>query len=80
MNPSEARALPADARLAWLEIDLAAIRHNYRIFRQRTGASTAVFAVVKADAYGHGAVDTARALAAEGVGTLPFAAQPSAQE
>ena len=80
MNPSEARALPADARLAWLEIDLAAIRHNYRIFRRRAGASTVVFAVVKADAYGHGAVDTARALAAEGVDRLCVARMEEALE
>ncbi|KAA6185054.1 alanine racemase [Thiohalocapsa marina] len=45
-------------------IDLAAIRHNYRYAKQLAPASRAV-AVIKANAYGHGAVAVARTLAAE---------------
>jgi len=41
-------------------IDLDALRHNYFIARQRHGGR--VFAVVKANAYGHGAIACARAL------------------
>jgi alanine racemase len=41
-------------------IDLAALRGNIRALRARTG-SAAVMSVVKADAYGHGAVPCARA-------------------
>lgn len=52
---------------AWLEIDLGAIRHNLRMLRQTVGDSTKIIPVVKADAYGHGAVPVARALADEGV-------------
>jgi alanine racemase len=48
------------------EINLQALRHNYRVLRSRLPPSAAVFAVVKADAYGHGAVPVARALAEEG--------------
>ncbi len=55
-------SLPSESYLSWAEIDLAAIRHNYRIFRQHIDPATKVFAVIKADAYGHGAVETARAL------------------
>lgn len=47
----------------YAKIDLDAILHNYRAIRQHTGAS--VMAVVKADAYGHGAVPVARALEPE---------------
>ncbi|ENO87146.1 alanine racemase [Thauera linaloolentis] len=47
-------------------IDLAALRHNYRLARARHGASA--LAVIKANAYGHGAVRCARALAAEADG------------
>lgn len=47
-------------------IDLAALRHNYRLARQRHGGRA--LAVVKANAYGHGAVACARALAAEADG------------
>lgn len=45
-------------------VDLAAIRHNYRYAKHLAHGSRAV-AVVKADAYGHGAVAVAKALAAE---------------
>lgn len=47
-------------------IDLQALRHNYRFARQLTGARA--LAVVKADAYGHGAVRCALALEAEADG------------
>ncbi|MFD2838575.1 alanine racemase [Azotobacter vinelandii] len=47
-------------------IDLAALRHNYRLARELGGARA--LAVVKADAYGHGAVRCARALEAEADG------------
>ena len=47
-------------------IDLAALRHNYRLAREVTGARA--LAVVKADAYGHGAVVCARALEGEADG------------
>ena len=48
-------------------VSLDAIASNYRLIRDRVGASRAVYAVVKADAYGHGAPAVARRLAAEGV-------------
>lgn len=41
-------------------VDLAAIRHNVRVLRERV-APAEFMAVVKADAYGHGAVPVARA-------------------
>ncbi|MEK1906430.1 MAG: alanine racemase, partial [Pseudomonas sp.] len=44
-------------------IDLQALRHNYRLAREVSGAKA--LAVVKADAYGHGAVRCAQALAAQ---------------
>jgi alanine racemase len=43
----------------WVEIDLGAIEANARAFRRHTGVE--VMAVVKANAYGHGAVPAARA-------------------
>ena len=45
-----------------VEIDLAALRHNYNEIRRVTSPDTEIMAVVKADAYGHGAVRCARAL------------------
>ncbi len=47
-------------------IDLDALRHNYRLARELSGAKA--LAVVKADAYGHGAVRCAQALEAEADG------------
>ena len=45
-------------------IDLEALRHNYRLASERAGAAQAM-AVVKADGYGHGIAEVARALADE---------------
>jgi alanine racemase len=47
-------------------IDLCALRHNYQLARQTTGAKA--LAVIKADAYGHGAVRIAQALEGEADG------------
>ena len=44
------------------EIDLAAIADNLDLLRQTVGGDVAIWGVVKADAYGHGAVAVARAL------------------
>lgn len=51
------------ARPARARIDLSAIRHNYRLAKQISGTKAA--AIVKANAYGHGAVKVASALAAD---------------
>ncbi|NDV12039.1 alanine racemase [Crenobacter caeni] len=45
-----------------LDIDLSAIRHNYLVSRAQTSAGR-TYAVIKADAYGHGSLEVARALA-----------------
>lgn len=47
-------------------VDLSALRHNYRLARKSGGQRA--LAVLKADAYGHGAVRCAQALAAEADG------------
>jgi alanine racemase len=59
---------------AWAEIDLDALGHNLHAIRRRTGNAVATMLVVKADAYGHGAVAVAHhalrcGVAALGVGT-----------
>jgi alanine racemase len=43
----------------WAEIDLAALRHNLGVIRRATGPRVRILAVVKADAYGHGALPVA---------------------
>lgn len=42
--------------LTWAEIDLKALSHNYQIVMKLSG-SRRVIPVIKADAYGHGAVE-----------------------
>ena len=46
----------------WAEISLGAIEHNYRAMRQRLRSGTRYMGVVKANAYGHGAVRVSRLL------------------
>ncbi len=58
----------------WAEIDVGAVRHNASLLR-RAAAPAALCAVVKADAYGHGAVAVARA-ALEGGATWLAVATP----
>jgi alanine racemase len=56
------RAAPADAvRPTRAEVNLEALRHNLRIVR-RQAATSRVWAVLKADGYGHGAPAVARTL------------------
>ncbi len=54
-------------RPAWIEIDGTALRRNLAAFRQLLGGLSGFMGIVKANAYGHGAVPVARLLAAEGV-------------
>ena len=54
------------ARPTVAEIHLSALRHNVRTIRSLLPPSVSIFAVVKADAYGHGAVPVARTLREEG--------------
>jgi alanine racemase len=46
----------------WAEIDRSSLRHNAAVVRERIGSAD-LLAVVKADAYGHGLIGVARALA-----------------
>lgn len=60
---------------ARVTVDLDAIAHNVRILRERVGGAE-LMAVVKADAYGHGLVPSARAALAGGACALGVA-QPT---
>ena len=46
----------------WAEIDLDALAYNYRVLRNWMGSASRFLGVVKADAYGHGAVEVSRTL------------------
>ena len=56
------RTVKFEGRPVWAEVSLAAIRHNLRVIRRHIGRGRKVLAVVKANAYGLGAVSVSRAL------------------
>ncbi len=67
-------------RAAWIEIDLAALRENFAPIKALLPADTPVVAVVKANAYGHGAVRVAKTLLACGAARLAVATLDEALE
>lgn len=60
-------------RAAWAEIDLGALRQNYRSIKSCIRGGARLCAVVKADAYGHGAVECAKVAVGEGADYLAVA-------
>jgi len=66
------RPAPSPHR-AWVEVDHDALRHNLGVLRGLAGEGTAVIGVVKANAYGHGAVEVATSLVMGGVERLAVA-------
>lgn len=62
-----------DSRPTFAEIDLAALRHNFRVIRSSVPQHTEILAVVKADAYGHGFMDISRELERLGVNAFGVA-------
>lgn len=57
-------------RLAWAEVDLSAIKENINKVQDFIGPKVAVMAVVKANAYGHGAVEVSKAAITAGAKML----------
>ena len=60
-------------RYHFCEIDLAAIRHNVGVMKSHIAGDARFLAVVKADAYGHGAVPVAKAALEAGADMLAVA-------
>ncbi len=73
--------IPAvDKRWSWVEVDLSAIHHNVLSVKQTLGHGTKLMAVVKSDAYGHGAVPCSRSALAAGADQLGVATVDEAVE
>ena len=53
-------------RPTWAEVSLGTLRQNFRAVQRHVSTAVTICAIVKADAYGHGAVECARALEEEG--------------
>lgn len=60
----------AATRPTWAEVSLANLRYNFRTIQDYVGRNVSICAVVKAYAYGHGAVECSRALEQEGASWL----------
>lgn len=74
------RNVTNDKSRTWAEIDLQALEFNFRQIKSLLKKSTRVMAVVKADAYGHGAVNCAKPLLDAGADYLAVATVAEAVE
>jgi len=69
-----------NAHRVWAEVDLDAVTRNLAVIRRRAGPQTRIMFVVKADAYGHGAVALAHHALRCGVGALGVGSSAEALE
>ncbi|WP_430788638.1 alanine racemase [Virgibacillus flavescens] len=67
-------------RPTWVEVDLDAIEHNIKQMKQMLSPNSNIFAVVKANGYGHGAVEIARTALRAGAEALAVALLEEALE
>jgi alanine racemase len=65
--PMAPEKIQFEGRPVWAEVSLAAIGHNLRLIRRQVGPKRKILAVVKANAYGLGAVEISKFLAEKGV-------------
>ncbi len=69
-----------DLKRTWAEISLDNLEHNYRRIREIAGSSVKFLGVVKADAYGHGALRISKTLAKLGADYLAVSSLDEAEE
>ena len=67
-------------RRTWAEIDLDALAHNYKTLCAHIGPNVKFLGVVKADGYGHGAVQVSRVLEKLGADYLAVSSIDEAME
>jgi len=67
------KTAPRNGRPVWAEVSLGAIAANFRAIQKWVGRGRKVLAVVKADAYGHGGPEVARALERAGADSFAVA-------
>ena len=65
--------IPSEHGRAWIEINLDALAHNIADIRRSTPDNCEIMAVIKANAYGHGAETVAKRLVGEGIKTFAVA-------
>lgn len=69
-----------ETRWAWVEVDQGALRRNTRAFKNLLGPRQRLCCVIKADAYGHGAVPCAKVMRATGADMFAVATVAEAVE
>ena len=79
-HAAEEQALHRPSSHSWVEVDLAAIRHNVRAAKRFLGPGRHLWAVVKANGYGHGAIETAAAALEAGADGLAVSCLNEAAE
>ncbi len=67
---AEDRSSKSAGCTSWVEVDAGALRHNFAEIKSFVGPSVKVMTVVKADAYGHGAVGASEIFAEAGADYL----------
>ena len=67
-------------RPTYAKVNLAAIKHNIAVIKHNIGEASVFCAVVKADAYGHGAIMVSRAALEGGADWLAVALPEEARE
>lgn len=72
--------MDTDLRRTWAEINLDALAHNYNQARNAIGPNVKYMGIVKADAYGHGAVQISRELERLGAEYLAVSSLDEARE
>ncbi len=81
MSRNRVTAVPSGTvTTKWAEVDVGALRDNARTLRDFAAAGCAVMAMVKANGYGHGAVDAANAALAGGATWLGVSSMVEATE
>jgi alanine racemase len=74
------RSTTWEQQRAWVEIDMGALACNVRAIKTLLAPTTKIVAVVKADAYGHGAIEVAETVVAAGAEWLAVATVPEGIE
>lgn len=70
----------SDLAPCWVEVDLGALKDNYEAIREKIGPQVKLLGVVKADAYGLGAVEVSRALEEAGIDMLAVTSAGEGQQ
>lgn len=76
----DATPLVEPSRLSWVEVDLDALAINVRGLKKMIGDQVALMAVVKSDAYGHGAISVSRTAVLNGAEYLAVSSMNEALE